>query len=139
MAADGTVTPFLRRYQSDSAGTVTPADYEVDGVTEYTATGTVGVCAEQTNPDPEIASTAQRQTGAGTVTIPSGARSVTFMVFAGAPTVSIGGGPAVVLPAGATATWSVDKGGQAGESLQDEFVFTGAAGADFMILSTREV
>jgi len=134
----GAATPFLRHYQADPSGAVVTTDYELDGVTAYTVVGAVGVCAEQAEPSPAIDSTAQRQTGAGTVTIPAGARSVTFMVFAGAPTVSIGGDPAVAFPAGSTATWGVDRGGQAGETLAEAFTFTGAAGSDFAVLTTRE-
>jgi hypothetical protein len=33
----------------------------------------------------------------------------------------------------------VDHGGAAGESLQDEIVFAGVAGSDFLVSSTREV
>lgn len=131
-------TPFLRHYQSDGAGGVVATDYELDGTTPYIPAGTVGVCAEQPAANPEIASTVQRQTGAGTVTIPAGARSVTVVVYAGAPTVQIGGGAAVALPAGTSLTWGVDRGGDAGEQLADEFVFTGAASDDFLVTSTRE-
>lgn len=134
----GVSTPFLRHYQSDPSGAVVAEDFELDGTTAYPVTGTVTVCSEQPPANPVIDSTAQRQTGAGTVTIPAGARSVTLMVFAGAPTVSIGGDPAVAFPAGSTATWGVDRGGQAGETLADAFVFTGAAGSDFAVLTTRE-
>ncbi|MFF3441760.1 hypothetical protein [Streptosporangium sp. NPDC002721] len=132
----GVSTPFLRHYTTDTAGVVVTDDSQLDGVTAYTVTGTVGVCAAAATANPQIDSTAQRQTGAGTVTITTGARSVTLMVFAGAPTVSIGGGAAVAFPAGSSATWSVDQGG---EALVDSFVFTGFAGADFAVLSTREV
>lgn len=133
------VGSFLRRYSTEGGATVA-TDTELDGTTPYTPTGTVVRCDAATTPaaNPQIDSTAQRQTGAGTVTIAAGARSVTFLVFAGAPTVAIGGGAAVTFPAGSTATWSVDRGGQAGEALADEFVFTGIAGSDFAVLSTRE-
>ncbi|MER6828890.1 hypothetical protein ABT352_23115 [Streptosporangium sp. NPDC000563] len=131
---------FLRRYSTEDGATVV-TDTALDGTTAYTPTGTVVRCDAQQTPavNPQIDSTAQRQAGAGAVTIAAGARSVTFMVFAGAPTVSIGGGAAVVFPAGSTATWSVDRGGEAGESLQDEFTFTGVVGSDFAVLSTREI
>lgn len=134
----GVVTPFLRHYQSDGAGGLATTDYELDGTTPYGVTGTVGVCAAQSAANPEIVSSAERQTGAGSVTVPAGARSVTLLVFAGSPTVEIGGGAAVAFPAGTTATWSVDRGGASGESLVDEFVFTGAGGDDFVVLTTRE-
>jgi len=100
--------------------------------------GTNGGVAVDTTAGPGIASTAQRQTGAGAVTIAAGARSVTLMVYAGAPTVAIGTGPAVAFPAGTTATWAVDHGQNDGEQLQDAFTFTGAAADDFAVLSTRE-
>ncbi|WP_030925387.1 hypothetical protein [Streptosporangium amethystogenes] len=131
---------FLRRYSTEDGATVV-TDTPLDGTTAYTPTGTVVRCDAQQPPaaNPQIDSTAQRQAGAGVVTIAAGARSVTFMVFAGAPTMSIGGGAAVVFPAGSTATWSVDRGGEAGESLQDEFTFTSVTGSDFAVLSTREV
>lgn len=134
----GVVTPFLRRYTAASDGTVATEDLELDGTTPYTPAGTVTVCAPEAAANPEVGSTAQRQTGAGTVTVPAGARSVTLLVLAGTASVAIGGGAAAVFPAGASATWSVDRGGQAGEQLGDEFVFTGVAGSDFAVLTTRE-
>ncbi|MEV5047351.1 hypothetical protein AB0N20_22615 [Streptomyces griseoincarnatus] len=84
-----------------------------------------------------VASAAQRQTDAGAVTVAAGARSVTLMVYAGEPTADIGGAGPVGFPAGSTATWSVDQGGDPGETLDEEFVFTGAAGDDFTVLTTR--
>ncbi|MEZ0073618.1 hypothetical protein [Planotetraspora sp. GP83] len=135
--ADGTSTPFLRHYTTSGTGAPSVSNTALDGTTPYAPTGTVVRCG--TNPNPQIHSTAQRQTGAGTVTIPAGARSVTFIVFTGAPTVSIAGGAAVPFPAGSTATWSVDRGGDAGEGLADAFAFTGVAGSDFVVLTTREV
>ncbi len=63
---------------------------------------------------------------------------MTVNVYAGAPTVAIGGGTAVALPAGTSLSWSVDRGGDTGESLSGAFVFTGAAGHDFIVTSTRE-
>jgi hypothetical protein len=130
--------PFLRRY-SEVGGVVTPVDTELDGTTVYAPVGTVGNCAAETVPNPLIDSTIQRQTGAGTVTIAAGARSVTVTVISGAPTVAIGGGAAVTLATGGSWSWGVDRGGEGGESLQDEFVFTGVAGSDFIVHTTREV
>ena len=129
--------PFLRRYTIEDGAPVT-TDTELDGTTAYTPTGTVRRCADVAAANPALDSTVQRQTGAGTVTIAAGARSVTVNVYAGAPTVAIGGGTAVALPAGTSLSWSVDRGGDAGESLADEFTFTGAAGHDFIVASTRE-
>ncbi|BBA98358.1 hypothetical protein RVR_4509 [Actinacidiphila reveromycinica] len=131
---------FLRRYSTED-GTTVATDTELDGVTAYAPSGDVVRCdAEQAaEPNPLIGSTAQRQTGAGAVTIAAGARSVTLVVYAGAPTVAIGGGTAVTLAAGTSLSWGVDRGGPGGEQLQDQFVFTGVAGSDFVISSTREV
>ncbi|MFC8882985.1 hypothetical protein ACFT54_10215 [Streptomyces cinereoruber] len=134
------VGSFLRRYSTEDGATVT-TDTELDGTTAYTPTGTVVRCDAETAPaaNPQIDSTVQRQTGAGTVTIAAGARSVTLVVYAGSPIVAIGGGTAVTLAAGTSLTWGVDRGGDAGEQLQDAFVFTGVAGSDFLVTSTREV
>lgn len=133
--------PFLRHLVHDCDGQVTAStDTELDGTTPYTPTGTVVRCgSEQTlQPAPQIASTVQRQTDAGTVTIAAGARSVTVVVYAGTPTVSLGGDTPVPLPAGTSLTWSVDRGGPASERLVDEFTFTAAAGDDLLVTSTRE-
>lgn len=89
--------------------------------------------------NPTIDSTVQRQAGVGLVNIPAGARSVTVVVTAGSPTVSLSGGAAVTLTAGMTLTWAVDQGGDTGETLQDSFAFTGVAGSDFVVTSTREI
>ncbi|MET8609816.1 hypothetical protein [Streptomyces misionensis] len=136
----GSGTAFLRRYTVDPAGATVPVDTELDGTTAYTPTGTVKRCTEPpTAPGPQLESTIQRQTGAGAVTIPAGARSVTVVVYAGSPTVALGGGAAVTLNAGTSLTWSVDQGAAGGESLADSFVFTGVAGGDLLVSSTREV
>jgi hypothetical protein len=135
--ADGSSTPFLRHYTTSGTGAPAVSDTTLDGTTAYAPTGTVVRCGA--SPNPQIDSTAQRQTGAGNVTIAAGARSVTLLVFAGSPTVAIGGGTAVAFPAGSSGTWSVDQGGKNGEKLQDAFVFTGVAGSDFIVLSTREL
>lgn len=132
------VGQFLRRYTTEDGAPVT-TDTELDGVTAYVPAGVVHRCEETATANPVIDSTVQRQTGAGAVTIAAGARSVTVNVYAGAPTVAIGGGTAVALPAGTSLTWSVDRGGDTGETLQDAFVFTGAAGHDFVVTSTREI
>ncbi len=134
---DGSSTPFLRHYTTTGTGALAMSDTLLDGTTAYVPTGTVARCG--TTPNPQIDSKAQRQTGVGAVNITAGARSVTLLVFAGAPTVAIGGDPAVPFPAGSSGTWSVDQGGKNGEKLADAFVFTGAAGADFVVLSTREI
>lgn len=128
---------FLRRYATED-GTTVVTDTALDGVTAYTPVGTVVRCAEAVPANPEIGSTVQRQTGAGTVTVAAGARSVTVVVYAGAPTVAIGAGVPVALSVGTSLTWSVDRGGAAGETLLDAFVFTGVAGSDLLITTTRE-
>ncbi|MGW2951500.1 hypothetical protein [Streptomyces eurythermus] len=137
VAADGTSTPFLRHYITSGTGTPAASDTALDGTTPYAPTGSVVRCGVA--PNPQIDSKAQRQTGAGSVTVTAGARSVSLLVFSGAPTVAIGGDPAVAFPAGSSGTWSVDQGGKNGEKLADAFVFTGVAGSDFLVLSTREL
>lgn len=133
------VGAFLRRYVLDDTGTLTHVDTNLDGAT-YNPVGTVVRCTAPAAPAaPLIDSTLQRQTGAGNVTIPAGARSVTLVVYAGSPTVAIGGDAAVAVAAGTSLSWGVDTGGKAGESLQDAFVFTGVAGSDFLVSSTREI
>lgn len=135
----GTVVAFLRRYTLDDTGTLTPVDTDLDGA-PYAVTGTVVRCAPPEEPaNPEIDGTIQRQTGAGTVTIAAGARSVTLVVYTGSPTVAIGGGAPVAVGPGTSLTWGVDRGGPAGETLQDAYAFTGVAGSDFLVTSTREV
>ncbi|WP_327415394.1 hypothetical protein [Streptomyces sp. NBC_01233] len=132
------VGQFLRRYTTEDGAPVT-TDTALDGTTPYVPTGVVHRCEDAATANPVIDSTIQRQTGVGNITITAGARSVTVNVYAGAPTVAIGGGTAVALPAGTSLTWSVDRGGDTGETLQDAFVFTGAAGHDFIVTSTREI
>lgn len=78
--------------------------------------------------------TVQRQTGAGTVTIAAGARSVTVAVLTGPVTVNLGQG-VTTLPSGTTLTWAVDG---VGETLAEAFAFTGVAGSDFVVTSTRQ-
>ncbi|MET9818333.1 hypothetical protein [Streptomyces sp. NPDC006355] len=129
---------FLRRYTVDPAGVVTPVDTALDGTTPYTVTGTVGRCREASPVAPQVESTLQRQTGAGSVTIPAGARSVTLVVYAGSPTVAIGSASAVPVAAGTSLTWGVDQGGAGGEQLLNAFTVTGGAGADFLLTTTRE-
>lgn len=129
---------FIRRYSLGPSGALTTTDTTLDGVTAYVPVGTVTRCGNAPA-NPQIDSTIQRQTGAGTVTIAAGARSVTLNVYTGSPTVALSGAAAVTVPAGSSLTWSVDRGGKAGETLQDSFVFTGVAGTDFIVLSTREL
>ncbi|MFF3665465.1 hypothetical protein [Microtetraspora malaysiensis] len=136
--AGGAVTQFLRRLTIDQAGQVTVVDTELDGTTPYAPTGDVGLCATPELPNPEVDATIQRQTGAGAVAITAGARSVTIVVYTGAPTVAIGGGAAVPILPGTSLSWGVDRGGNVGEALADAFTFTGAAGDDFLVTTTRQ-
>lgn len=132
-----TVGPFLRHYTTTGSGAAATIDTLLDGTTAYVVVGAVTRCGAATNP--KLGSTAQRQTGAGTVTIAAGARSVTVIVYAGSPTLAITGGTTVPLPAGTSLSWGVDQGGKTGEALQDSFVFVGLAGADFLVSTTREL
>jgi hypothetical protein len=132
------VGQFLRRYTTEDGVPVT-TDTELDGVTGYVPTGTVRRCEDTATVNPVLDGTLQRQAGAGTVTIPAGARSVTLIVLAGTAAVAIGGGAAVTVPAGTSLTWGVDRGGDTGESLQDAYGFTGVAGSDLLVSATREV
>jgi hypothetical protein len=130
---------FLRRYVLDDTGALAHVDTNLDGAA-YVPVGTVRRCeAPVTPPNPVLDGTIQRQTTAGAITIPAGARSITLLVYAGTPTVAIGGGAPVAVAAGTSLTWGVDRGGDAGESLQDAYVFTGVAGSDFLVSSTREI
>lgn len=131
-----TVGSFLRRYSVSSAGVVTTTDTTLDGTTAYVPVGAIGVCKIDANP--VINSTLVRQTGVGVQTIVVGARSITVTVLAGNPTVSIGGGPAVVLVPGLSMTWDIDYGGKNGETLAQAFTFTGNASSDFYVHTIRE-
>lgn len=107
---------------------------ETSGAWEaYTPTGTVtdGNCLSCTV---QRSSTIQRQVGAGTVTVASGARSLSIVVLSGQPTVSIGAGAAVALATGISLNWgaSSDK-----EVLTDAFSFTCAAGDDLIVTTIR--
>lgn len=85
--------------------------------------------------DVEVESTIQRLTGAGSINVPAGARSVSVTVVSGNPTVQISGGAIVTLVPGYSPTWSVVE---AEETLSDSFNFVGVAGSDFYVLTTRE-
>lgn len=128
---------FLRRYTDDGTGGLTPADVTLDGGS-YTPVGAVRRCEPPAAVSPALDGTVQRQIGAGAVTIPAGARSVTLVVLAGTASVVIGSLPAVTVPAGTSLTWGVDQGGAGGEQLRDAYVFTGVTGSDLVVTSTRE-
>lgn len=98
------------------------------------ATGAVVNAANVVSCTVQRSSTIQRQVGAGTVTVASGARSLSIVVLSGQPTVSIGAGAAVALATGISLNWgaSSDK-----EVLTDAFSFTCAAGDDLIVTTIR--
>lgn len=105
----------------------------------YAFTGVSGsdfVLATTSGPlEPDVLdSTVERLTGIGAVIIAAGASSVTVMVISGVPTVQIGAGPAIPLSENMSLSWSVDSGN---EDLLDAFTFTGLAGDDIVVTSTR--
>lgn len=150
---------FARHYYIAQDGNINwVRDTTLSMIAAYVPVGTVKVCASLRDPETLtlcdnngtfrckctttnaiIDSTIVRQTGAGAQGIASAARSVSVIVLAGNPTVSIGGGPAVTLAAGVSLQWGVDNGGTSGEALQDAFTFTGVAGSDFIVITTREI
>lgn len=118
VAADGTATPFLRRFTHDGAdGALSgTADLALDGTTAYTPAGTVGVCSSSATEPPVVTQTAsthrQVLNGAGAfdlfATATGTVESVTVSVIsAGAtgPTVTTASG-ASPLFAGESVTWS---------------------------------
>ncbi|MGW3447339.1 hypothetical protein [Streptomyces sp. NPDC001076] len=59
VAADGTSTPFLRRFVHAADGSLaSTATVALDGTTAYTPTGTVTVCSGSTTPPPVTTQTA---------------------------------------------------------------------------------
>jgi len=129
---------FLRHIVYNESGAVAQTYDTTLAGAAYIPVGTVDRC-KCTTTNAIIDSTIVRQTGAGAQGIASAARSVSVIVLAGNPTVSIGGGPAVTLAAGISLQWGVDNGGTSGEALQDAFTFTGVAGSDFIVITTREI
>lgn len=113
---------FYRSYYADYAGA-------------YINPQPTTVCLPS-SPDEDIAvdATIERLTGVGTITITAGARSVDVIVKAGSPTVQIGAGAAVTLEQNFAHVWSADG---KKETLSDIFVFTGVAGSDFWVSTTR--
>lgn len=106
----------------------TGAPYVVLGTLQPCATGSGGGGTTEV-----LDSTVQRQVGAGNIVIAAGARSVTVTILTGDVTVDLGQG-VTTLPAGNAFSWSADS---AGGSLSDAFTFTGVAGSDFIVQSTR--
>lgn len=105
LADDGTSTPFLRRFATSPAGTVTATDTELDGVTPYTPAGTVGMCTS-TPADPVDVETHGAENTAWDLADHAGTQSVTVLVYAGTVTVTTTEG-ALTVPAGAALTWGV--------------------------------
>ncbi|MFC8723764.1 hypothetical protein [Streptomyces bacillaris] len=100
----GSVTPFLRRYSTSAAGTVTTTDTELDGSTAYTVAGTVTVCAAAADPA-ELTVHGSQDTD---WSLTAGVVSVTLVVYTGTVTATTADG-ALTVPAGATLTWSADE------------------------------
>lgn len=138
----------LRSVQPAQSEVTTPVPYDttaravVDQVVETAGCNDarrdelLGNILNSVTPQPfaQLDATIQRQTNAGTITITPNARSVTVTVFTGPVTVNLGQG-VTTLPTGYSATWAVDG---PGESVADQFAFTGVAGSDFMVVSTRQ-
>lgn len=131
-----------------TAGVTTPTVYsgtqravieqivETAGCNDDRRDALLGHIADAITPrlEAQLDATVQRQTGAGTVTIATGARSVTLIVLTGPVTVNLGQGVQTI-PTGVTLTWSVDG---PGEALAEALAFTGVAGSDFIVTSTRQ-
>ncbi|MEZ7005830.1 hypothetical protein [Streptomyces sp. AD55] len=127
-------TPFLRRFSTSPAGTVTTTDTGLDGSTPYTVAGTVTVCSGPAAEPVELTPHGTQDTiwslAANTATV-----SVTVIVYTGTVTVTTGDG-ALTVPAGATITWSADE--EPGGLLAGTLEIDGAAGASWHVLwSTR--
>ncbi|MEU5834474.1 hypothetical protein ABZ820_12490 [Streptomyces diacarni] len=105
-AEDGTVTPFLRRFATSPAGTVTATDTTLDGVTPYSPAGTVGMCTALPAEPADVETHGVENTGWSLAENP-GTQSVTMLVYTGTVTVTTGEGTLTV-PAGASLTWGVD-------------------------------
>lgn len=105
VAADGTATPFLRRLAIAEDGTVTVTDTTLDGVTAYTAAGTVGQCPV-TTPQKTVTPHGTQSTD-WDLAANAGTQSVTLLVYSGTVTVTTAEG-ALTVPAGASLTWGVD-------------------------------
>lgn len=124
----GVSKPLIRRALVDSAGVETVTFLDVDGALVTPTTWTPGLCNNH------LVSTIERLVGAGTITIPTNARSITVTVNAGTPTVQIGSSAAIGLVKNLSLTWGTDG---SNEDLSDQFVFTGIAGSDFYVTTSR--
>ncbi|WP_406321850.1 hypothetical protein [Streptomyces sp. NBC_00519] len=117
VAADGTSTPFLRRFTHAQDGSLSStATLALDGSTAYTPTGTVGVCSADSTTTPVTTQTAsthrQVLNTAGTFdvfgTATGTVESVTVSVIAAGatgPTVTTASGTSPMF-AGESVTWS---------------------------------
>lgn len=124
---------FIRKYIQDAAGIVLDVvDLDLGGA-PYAVSGTVFDCDNPPVVFQELTSSVERLTGAGSIAVPGGYKSVTIVVLMGNPTVTINGDPAVTLVQGMSLTWAVDD---RSESLLDPFTFTGFAGSDFIVTTT---
>ena len=124
---------FIRKFIQDAAGIVLDVvDLDLNGGA-YAVSGTVYDCNNPPEVFQELTSTVERLTGAGSIAVPGGYKSVTIVVFMGNPTVTIDADPPITLVQGMSLTWAVDD---RSESLLDPFVFTGFAGSDFYVTTT---
>lgn len=106
-------TPFLRHITYDAAGAVeSVADTELDGITEYLPTGTVGVCDEPPAGEAGLSFTHVMNVVDGNPwmpnDIPAGQQldSITMTVLSGLGTVVDSDGTSLVdLPAGTSLSW----------------------------------
>ncbi|MFF0206464.1 hypothetical protein [Streptomyces althioticus] len=124
-------TPFLRRYSTSAAGTVTSTDTGLDGATPYTVAGTVTVCATAAEPV-ELAVHGAQDTAWSLADQP-GTVSVTVVVYTGSVSVGTGDGT-LTLPAGASLTWSAED--EPSGTLTGLLDVTGAAGASWQVIWT---
>lgn len=126
---------FIRKYIQDVDGVVTSVvDFDLDG-DPYVVTGIVQVCSSDVTPvtPQSLDSTVDRLVGVGSIAVSSGGKSVTVIVYAGNPTVTIDADPAVTLVPGMSLTWAVDD---RTESLLNAFTFTGTSTSDMTVFTT---
>lgn len=132
----GTVVPFLRRYSTDQAGTVTTTDTGLDGTTPYAVAGTVTTC-QATPAAPVAVQVHAVQDTDWDLSAQAGTQSVTLLVYTGAVTVTTGEG-ALTVPAGSSLSWGVD-GDQGDAELGGTLTVDGTApGASWQVLWTTQ-
>lgn len=117
-------------------GTLSYIDTETGGA--FNPANDIVPCATlTTQATNQIDSTVQRQTNAGSIVIAAGARAVSLAVLSTATagvTINLGQG-VTTIPPGVSLSWGVDD---REEQLLDSFTFTGVAGSDFIVTSTRQ-